>query len=191
MAKANADLGGLGVVAELGDARKLTAASDSYDVVLVFGPLYHLTEREDCLAALRGSPGSTCWRRRSCRWRNTLRFALRRPFAVGFSSTPSSAIVVQDLEDGQHRNPDERPHWWTTAFLHHPDQLRNEVVEAGLVVRELVGLEGLAFWLPNIAARLEDPDEREVVLWSARATESEPALAALSAHLLVVASRPA
>ncbi len=99
--------------------------------------------------------------------------------------------MVQDLQDGQHRNPDERPHWWTTAFFHHPDQLRNEVVEANLVVRELVGLEGLAFWLPNIAARLEDPDEREVVLWSARATESEPALAALSAHVLVVASRPA
>ena len=36
VAKANADLGGLGVVAELGDARKLTAANASYDVVLVF-----------------------------------------------------------------------------------------------------------------------------------------------------------
>jgi len=37
VAKAKADLVGLGVVAELGDARKLAAADASYDVVLVFG----------------------------------------------------------------------------------------------------------------------------------------------------------
>ena len=111
----------------------------------------------------------------------------------GFVFDPQfRSIVVQDLQDGQHRNPDERPHWWTTAFFHHPDQLRNEVVEANLVVRELVGLEGLAFWLPQHCGPFGGPRRApEVVLWSARATESEPALAALSAHVLVVASRPA
>jgi 2-polyprenyl-3-methyl-5-hydroxy-6-metoxy-1,4-benzoquinol methylase len=53
VAKANADLGGLGVTADLGDARKLPDADSSYDVVLLFGPLYHLTDRQDRIGALR------------------------------------------------------------------------------------------------------------------------------------------
>ena len=53
VAKANSELGSLGVVAELGDARALAAPADSYDVVLLFGPLYHLPARDDRLVALR------------------------------------------------------------------------------------------------------------------------------------------
>jgi 2-polyprenyl-3-methyl-5-hydroxy-6-metoxy-1,4-benzoquinol methylase len=53
VAKTNADLGQLGVTAEVGDARHLQVADSSYDVVLLFGPLYHLTERQDRLCSLR------------------------------------------------------------------------------------------------------------------------------------------
>lgn len=90
-------------------------------------------------------------------------------FDRGFRS-----IVAQDLEDGQHRNPDQRSGWWTTAYFHRPDELCHEVSEAGLAVRELVGLEGLALWLPQLAGRWADPNDSEAILWSARAIESEP-----------------
>jgi hypothetical protein len=38
------------------------------------------------------------------------------------------------VHDGQHRNPDleSRPEWFTTAYLHHPDELRGELEDAGL-----------------------------------------------------------
>src|SRR5437899_7094752 len=36
-----------GVTGEVGDARALLAPDNSVDVVLLFGPLYHLVERED------------------------------------------------------------------------------------------------------------------------------------------------
>ena len=84
-------------------------------------------------------------------------------FDRGFRS-----IVAQDLEDGQHRNPDQRSGWWTTAYFHRPDELCHEVSEAGLAVRELVGLEGLALWLPQLAGRWADPNDSEAILWSAR-----------------------
>lgn len=54
-------------------------------------------------------------------------------------------------------------------------------------VLELVELEGLSGWLPHLAPRWESAREREVILWSARAVESEPSLLGLSAHLLLVA----
>ena len=42
-----------GVSATVGDARSLDAADDSFDVVLLLGPLYHLVEASDRAAALR------------------------------------------------------------------------------------------------------------------------------------------
>ena len=51
-------------------------------------------------------------------------------------------------------------------------------------------MEGMAGWLCQLAPRLDSDDDREVILASARATETEPALLALSAHLLTVARTP-
>jgi ubiquinone/menaquinone biosynthesis C-methylase UbiE len=189
VAKANADLGGLGVSAELGDARRLPVPDNSYDVVLLFGPLYHLTERADRLLALREAarvarPGAVIAVAAVSRFAS-LFDGLSREFLF---DPAFRSIVTQDLKEGQHRNPDQRPEWWTTAYLHHPDDLRAEVIEEGLVVLELVGLEGLAMWLPQLASRWANPDDREAILWSARAIEPEPSLAGLSAHLLLVAT---
>lgn len=39
--------------AVVGDARSLEFDDDSFDVVLLLGPLYHLTEREERVCALR------------------------------------------------------------------------------------------------------------------------------------------
>jgi SAM-dependent methyltransferase len=60
----------------------------------------------------------------------------------------------------------------------------------GLEVLELVGVEGLAGFLPRLDRRWERDRDRELILWSARVVEAEPSLLGLSAHLLVVA-RPA
>lgn len=189
--KANAELASLGVVAELGDARNLAVGDDSYDVVLLLGPLYHLTERKDRSRALQEAA-------RVVRPEGMVAVAAISRFASLFDGLSREflfdpdfrPIVARDLAEGQHRNPDRRPNWWTTAFFHRPDQLREEVDEAGFVVKELVGLEGLAAWLPHMASRCDEPSDRETILWSARAIESEHELAALSAHLLLVANRP-
>ena len=43
---------------KVGDARSLWLGDSSCDAVLMFGPLYHLTERDDRIGALRESPRS-------------------------------------------------------------------------------------------------------------------------------------
>jgi SAM-dependent methyltransferase len=192
VAKTNADLGQLGVTAEVGDARHLQVADSSYDVVLLFGPLYHLTERQDRLCSLREAA-------RVVRPAGVVAVAAVSRFASLFDGLARQylfdpefrSIATQDLRDGQHRNPGERPEWWTTAYFHEPSELRDEVSEAGLAVRDLVGLEGLAMWLPQLADRWGNLEDREVILWSSRVIDSEPSLAGLSAHLLLVAGRVA
>jgi hypothetical protein len=71
-------------------------------------------------------------------------------------------------------------------YTHDADEARRITEGFG----ELVGLEGLAAYLPQLAQRWADPDARSAILYSARATEREPALLGLSAHLLCVARRP-
>jgi SAM-dependent methyltransferase len=182
---------GLAVHARTGDARALTEPDDTYDVVLLLGPLYHLTERAERVTAWRealrvAKPGAP-----------VIAAAISR-FASLFSGLafdvlfdPSfRAIVDQDLATGQHRNPAHVPEYFTTAYFHHPDEIAAEAVGAGAEVVEVVGVEGLAGWVRALGARWQDPESRETILDSARAIESEPTLLGLSGHLLCVARNP-
>jgi ubiquinone/menaquinone biosynthesis C-methylase UbiE len=189
--KANAELSHWGIVAEVGDARRLNAIDNSFDVALVFGPLYHLPERNDRITALHEAarvvrPGGLVAVAAISRFAS-LFDGLARKFLF---DSDFVEIVRQDLATGQHRNPQERPYWWTTAFFHHPHELEQEIAESGLITRELVGLEGLAVYLPQVADNWEREGDKETILWAARAVESEPTLLGLSPHLLLVATVP-
>ena len=100
------------------------------------------------------------------------------------------SIVEQDLRDGQHRNPERTPHWFTTAYFHHPADLPGEAASAGLDCLEVVGVEGVAGWFHAIFDRWDDPVQRETILFAARTIESEPSLIGASPHLLMVTKRP-
>lgn len=111
-----------------------------------------------------------------------------RGLADGFLFDPEfRAIVERDLRDGCHRNSDHHPRWFTTAFFHHPDELRDEVDAAGLELIELTGVEGLAGCLTGLDERWDTHDGRETILFAARAIEAEPTLLGLSSHFLAVA----
>jgi SAM-dependent methyltransferase len=189
--RVRSDLGHLGVTADVGDARHLDVETDRYDVVLLLGPLYHLAERSDRLQALREAG-------RAVRPGGLVAVAAISKFASlfdglarGFLFDPDFRPIVEaDLAEGQHRNPDQREHWFTTAFLHHPHDLGLEIEASGLEVLDLVGIEGLAGWLGNLGDRWETPEGRETILFSARAVESEPSVLGLSGHLLAVARAP-
>jgi ubiquinone/menaquinone biosynthesis C-methylase UbiE len=186
--KARVDLGPLGVTAELGDARNLSGADSSFDAVLLLGPLYHLTERTDRVRALNEAS-------RVVRLGGVVAVAAINRFASLFDGVKREiltdpefrAIVERDLRDGQHRNPDNRPNWFTTAFFHHPAELRAEVEAAGLAVVELIGVEGLAGWFPSSGDQWETAAGRDAILFAARATEGEPSLLGVSSHLIAVA----
>ncbi len=185
------ELGSLGVTADLGDARNLDLADCSFDVVLLLGPLYHLNDGADRHRALReairvAGPGGLLAVAAISRFAS-----LFDGLARGFLFDPAfRRIADQDLADGQHRNPDERPEWFTTAYFHHPDALRRELEAVGLSVVDLVGVEGLAGWLGHLSDAWDSARGREAILHAARAVESEPTLLGLSAHLLAVTRTP-
>lgn len=175
--------------ATVGDARDLPFDDDSADVVLMLGPLYHLSECSDRLAALEEA-------RRVCRPGGTIAAAAISRYAStldglhnGWLGSPDfRKIVDRDLAEGQHRNPTADPRWFATAYFHRPEDLREEVEAAGLSLKLLAGIEGPGWKLPDLDQRWADADARAQVLEAARLLESEPSVLGYSAHLLAVAS---
>ena len=176
--------------AAVGDACELSWDSNSVDAVLLFGPLYHLTDRQDRQKSLSEA------------------YRVLKPdgvlLAVGisrFASTLSGLrynllkdpqfvkIVRQDLNNGQHRNPTKHPDYFTDTFFHHPDELRNEVSEAGFKVNGIYGVEGLPGLIVDIDDWWEDEIHRQELLSIARALEAEPSLLGVSSHLMAVARK--
>jgi ubiquinone/menaquinone biosynthesis C-methylase UbiE len=176
----------------VGDARALDFPAQSADTVLLLGPLYHLTEAADRARALSEArrvlkPGGRLFAAAISRWASALDGLSRELF----QDPRFAAIVEQDLRDGQHRNPTERLDYFTTAYFHRPDELRAEVLSAGLILEGLYGIEGPGWLLSDVDARLADPRRRADLLQVARLLESEPSILGVSAHLLVVARTPA
>ncbi len=175
----------------VGDARRLDMPNKAADVVLLLGPLYHLTDAGDRARSLKEAarvlkPGGLLFAAAISRWASALA-GLARDL---FQDPRFAAIVERDLREGQHRNPTERLDYFTTAYFHRPDELRAEVLDAGLVLEGLYGVEGPGWLLSDVTARLADPGRRADLLQVARLLESEPSVLGVSAHLLGVARSP-
>jgi ubiquinone/menaquinone biosynthesis C-methylase UbiE len=172
----------------VGDARRLTLPDDTADMVLLLGPLYHLTEGGDRSRALREAarvlkPGGWLFAAGISRFASSL-----DGLAHDILDDPEFApIVEQDLRDGQHRNPTGRLEYFTTAYFHRPEELAGEVQAAGLALTGVYGVEGPGWFLPDVSERLADPRQRAALLRVAQMLETEPAVVGSSAHLLAVA----
>lgn len=177
--------------AHIGDARSLDSRDESCDVVLLLGPLYHLTDHSDRIRALGEA-------RRVIRPSGLIFVAAISRFAAlldGFSRNlirdpEFVSILDRDLRDGQHRNPTGNPAYFTTAFFHKPDELIEEIREARLEVETLVGVEGPFWCMANFDEIWGAEQSQQLLLDMLRRVETESSLLGASAHWLAVARRP-
>jgi SAM-dependent methyltransferase len=137
----------------------------SFDAVILNGPLYHLTERADRIAALRNSAGIL--------GANgvVLAFGINR-FAGYFYGVRSGAIiepgyrqlVLDEMRSGVRRR---EPGW----YFHTPEELQAECEEAGLRVVARKSVVTQAWMLPDAEERIHDPQYVKDVVSLARDTE--------------------
>jgi hypothetical protein len=111
-------------------------------------------------------------------------------FLYDFVKDPAFvSIMMQDLENGQHRNIGDSK-YFTTAYFHLPDELEQEMVDAGFHEVDVYSVEGVSEILPDLAERMKDPRFRETLFDVLRATEKDSAFMGMSAHLLGKARKP-
>ncbi len=176
--------------ATVGDACSLPWKAETADALLLFGPLYHLTDVKDRLAALQEAyrvlkPGGVLLAVGISRFAS-LFDGLRQEF---LKDAEFATIVTQDLKNGQHRNPTHHPMYFMDTFFHHPDELRQEAAQAGFAVGGIYGVEGPAWLLRNFEEWWNSPLYQGRLLQIARTLESEPSLLGVSAHLIAVAEK--
>jgi ubiquinone/menaquinone biosynthesis C-methylase UbiE len=174
----------------IGDARRLERSDASVDAVLLFGPLYHLTERQDRVTALREA------QRIVRKGGRVLAVGISR-FASAFDGLfrrllddPTFVPIVQrDVAEGQHRNPTNHPDYFTTAFFPHPEEFKSEVEDTGLRCERVVAIEGPGWLLPDFEEHWHDRGRREQLLTIIRLLETEASLLGVSSHIMAIARK--
>jgi SAM-dependent methyltransferase len=175
--------------AQAGDARALGFRDGSFDAAILLGPLYHLTERAERVGALREAvrvvrPGGVVVAAAISRFAS-----LMDGIRLDLLADPDfRAIVERDLSDGQHR-PAPSGRYFTTAYFHHPDELREEAREAGLASVDMLAVEGPWGLLSDVDERAGDAERWACLLRSAESIESEPSLLGASFHFLAIGRR--
>lgn len=176
-----------GVTASVGDARELSRPDRSADVTLLLGPLYHLTDRADRLCALNeatrvtrdGGMVAVAGISRFASMRDSLR--------KGWLDEPHWVETVErTITTGRHLNDAGHEQRFTTAYFHNPDDLEDELAEAGLRDIEVIAVEGVGSFLDNIDDLLDSSYARRVLMRWIELTEREPSMLGASSHLLAI-----
>jgi len=174
----------------LGDARNLDFEDGVADMVLLFGPLYHLVRRTERLQALLEAyrvlkTGGIVFVAGISKFTSALDGSrgmfIRDPMFM--------KIVKQDLKNGQHRNPTNVPEYFTTAFFHHPTELEAEVRQAGFKSVGVHAVTGFAWLLRSFHKIWNSRQLRSRLLAILERTEVEPSLMGVSDHLLAMARK--
>lgn len=168
----------------VGDARDLDLPDGSVDAVLLLGPLYHLLDRADRVRALAEAarivrPGGPVFAAAITRWAARIDGMLRERLYVAH---PQVLGMIDEIDRTGLLPPMQEGGF--LAYCHRPEELRAEVTEAGLQVTDLVSVEGPAFILSDLDARMADPADWEVALEVSRAIERVPELLGFGPHLL-------
>jgi SAM-dependent methyltransferase len=165
-----------GLRAQVGDARDLPWDADTFDIVLVMGPLYHLIDAADRQQVLREA------------------IRVTRPGGVVAATAISVHASLLDLAvhdllneetvDGVRElmatGVNDGRFGFTEAYMHSVEEFEEELVGSGLQDVDVKGLQG-PLWP---VTRFRDPtQDLSPFVMAARIAESDRRIMAASAHL--------
>lgn len=183
-----------GIPAELGDARRLPWPNESFDAVLMAGPLYHLPEPSDRRLALREAlrvlrPGGVL-----------AAVAINRAANLIGSTLANTLLarhgIVRDILETGHSTDNER---MAHCYYHRESELRSELASVGLRPVNIFGLTGPGGWLTVMidahyksrpySDKLAAHDPLDTALECSRLADRMPELVAASSLFLAVGQK--
>ncbi len=187
--------------AKVCDARSVPRPDGSADALLLMGPLYHITEKEERIAALKESL-------RLLKSGGLLYAAALTPYSVLLHCTTLYRVegqsksrcledpaflemVRRELSDGCHINPEKSVFDGIgTSHFHTARELREELSAGGFASPEVHGVMGGAWLVRDIETLWHDEVAREALLETVRMVDGHEELMGLSGHLLAICNKP-
>jgi ubiquinone/menaquinone biosynthesis C-methylase UbiE len=177
--------------ATVGDARSLWLGDSNCDAVLMLGPLYHLTDRNERIRAIQEScrvlkPGGHVFAATITRVAS-LADALSRDL---LGDAAFLSIVETDIQTGQHGNPTDDISYFTDTFFHRLAEIRAELEAGGLEVAAQLPIEGLGILAKDFDSLWRDSRKRTTLLDMLARTEGIEEVNGASFHHLAVGRKP-
>jgi len=172
----------------LGEARRLPIADQTADLVILHGPLYHLQQQGDRIAALKEA-------------RRILRpGGIIIGFAITYAATTLAALqngmihhpdiyamCKQELQSGEHEAPTAFPGMLAQAYFHKPAEFLAEFEAVGLRKIRMCAVEGIAWLDARFFQSWVVPEKQQCLLDLISLTDTDPELLCLSPHLMLAA----
>lgn len=178
---------------EVADARQIARADKSADAVLLMGPLYHLTEREDRIAALAEA------KRLLKDGGILIAAAITRYGAMLYGLSVYGRdnqlineddfmfMIEREISEGQHVRPDKYPGFIARSYFHLPNELQEEMEAVGLEHLQTLAVEGPVWIIPTFEEKWSDESSRNRLIQLSRQVEEENSIMGMSPHIISVA----
>ena len=97
--------------------------------------------------------------------------------------------MVQDLNNGQHRNYTDNELYFTDAYFHKPEDLKSEITAAGFYFIATHAVEVIGYLLQDFEKNWNKDKYQEFLLNIIRRIDQEPSLIGASPHIMSVAKK--
>lgn len=185
---------------EVGDARNIPRADNSADAVLLMGPLYHITDYDERIKAIKESF-------RLLKNDGVIFTAALTPYSVllynitvyspkgenkntYLENTDFLAMVESELKDGCHINPNREVYEGLgSSHLHMAKALKAELEVGGFSDSVVHGVMGGAWLVHDIDELWKNEISRNALMNTVRLLDKHEEIIGLSGHLLAVSKR--
>jgi ubiquinone/menaquinone biosynthesis C-methylase UbiE len=175
---------------EIGDATSLNFPDDQFDIVLLLGPLYHLTEEKERIKALTEA-------KRVLKSGGILLAAVISRYASLIDGLKRNLInddhfekiLINDLQTGIHLNETGHPEYFTTAFFHTPVQIKNEIIKSDLKFEKLVAIESVGWIVDDFDEISKNERYMNKIQGIVNIVESNEDLISMSPHIMAIARK--
>ncbi len=181
---------------EICDARSINRPDKSADAILLMGPLYHITEKEERIIAIKesyrllkdsGVIFVSALGRYSCVLGNLPKYGVKHRW---FEEKEFIEMISREINDGNHIAPKSGNfNGIGTSHFHCLDELKCELALGGFPFTEVHGILGGAWLAPNIDELWKKPKSREALMTVVRLLDGREDIMLLSNHLLGIAKK--
>ena len=175
----------------VGDVRNIAEESNTFDLIIGFGPFYHLTELEQRKIALKEI-------NRVLKNNGFILIAgiskyvslIQSGLFDGMIKDPEfKKIVEKDLVDGQHRNTVDNSKFFTTSIFMEPKELKSEVQNSGYNNVKCIAVEGAGWIHKDLENIVKNKEKLNELMDLISKTEEVESIMGISTHFIVTAEK--